>query len=150
MSRHPYGDGRLGVWAIWAEGFAPKLRHRLPALRRLGVTDVFLPREAGQSERALVRDGGCFVGLYETPPHGLSASSYAARAIEDVSRLRIGVLELNIEGLPDGALADYVERVVQAVRAKLPHLRLRINVVPFKGAYLPADRFASDRQLFCV
>lgn len=147
---HVYGDGRRGVWFIHASWFTEKLRDRLPKLSPLGVTDVFLPREATLADKKLVQDAGYFSALYETPPAGKTAAVYAAQALADVDRLKMGALELNVEGVADDKLAQYVRDTVKAIRAKKPLLRLRINVVPWKGAYLPADLFASDSQLFLI
>ena len=148
---HVFGDNRLGCWFIHhSVGFTGKLRHRLPGVRALGVTDVFLPRQATLSDKALVQQAGLFSALYETPPAGKSAVEYATQALADVDNLKMGALELNIEGVPDDDLGSYILTTVQRIRAKKPNLRLRINVVPYKGAYLPADLFASDPQLFLV
>lgn len=149
---HVFGDGRLGVWFIYGLDFNGKLRDRLPRLRAspLNVTDIFLPREATLADKALVQDAGYFVALYETPPKGKSAADYAAQAIADVNRLKVGALELNIEGLADVDLAPFIRDTVAAIRAKKPSLRLRINVVPYKGTYLPSDLFQSDSQLYLV
>ena len=148
---HVFGDNRLGVWFIYhATGFNSKLRHRLPLVRALGVTDIFLPRQASLADKQLVQEAGLFAALYETPPAGKSAAEYAAQALADVNALKAGALELNIEGLVDDILDTYIVQTVQAIRARKPNLRLRINVVPRKGAYLPSDLFASDPQLYLI
>lgn len=148
---HVFGDNRLGVWFIHAEGwFTDKLRQRLPRVKALGVTDIFLPRQATLADKQLVRDAGLFAALYETPPKGMDAKAYAAQAVVDVNRLKTGALELNIEGVADDDLAPFIRDTVTAIRAKKPNLRLRINVVPFKGLYLPSDLFGSDPQLYLI
>lgn len=149
--QHVYGDGRRGCWFIWAEGwFSDKLRDRLPRVKALGVTDIFLPRQATLADKALVRDAGLFAALYEVPPHGMTPAQYAAQALADVERLKMGALELNIEGLADAKLGPFIEDVVERIRARKPNLRLRINVVPYKGAYLPATLFVEDAQLYLI
>lgn len=147
---HVFGDDRLGVWFIYAEGFTSKLRDRLSKLKPLGVTDVFLPRQATIEDKRLVRDAGYFAALYEIPPHGMTAASYSSQAIGDVNRLKIGALELNIEGIPDHLLAIYVTVAVNTIRLKKPNLRLRINVVPWKAQFLPQRLFQSDPHLYLI
>jgi hypothetical protein len=148
---HVFGDDRLGCWFIDAPGWFPdKLRDRLPKVKALGVTDAFLPTSATLVEKQLVRKADLFFALYEPPPHGRDANRYATDALDAVTRLAAGALELNVEGIPDASLAEYVRDVVRKIRALKPGLRLRINVVPFKGRYLPAQLFYDDRQLFVI
>jgi len=147
---HPFGGGRIGCWFIPSQNFSDKLRHRLPLVKPLGVTDIFLPRQATKADKQLVRDAGYFAALYETPPSGMSPVEYATQALEDIYDLAISTLELNIEGIPDHLLSAYVRAVVVEIRKPKPHLRLRVNVVPWKGAYLPSDLFASDKQLYVI
>ena len=150
LGAHVFGTGRLGCWFIENSGFTDKLRHRLPLVKALGVTDAFLPPSATLADKVLVRDAGMFAALYELPPAALSAKDYAAKAVADVNRLKLGALELNIEGVPDNSLPTYVTSVVREIRAVKPNLRLRINVVPFKAGYLPVDLFVNDPQLFVI
>ncbi len=147
---HVYGDNRRGCWFIFAAGFTDKLRHRLPRLAPYNVTDVFLPREATAADKQLVVESRLFAALYETPPAGKTAAEYAEQALADVDRLKYGALELNIEGIADDRLAAFIIDTVGLIRAKKPNLRLRINVVPYKGQFLPAGLFAWDPQLFLV
>ena len=147
---HVFGDGRLGCWFMAGENFSDKLRHRLPLVRRLGVTDAFLPPSGTLADKGLVKQAGYFPALYELPPHGMSAGQYAAQTIADVDQLKVAVAELNIEGVTDAALEEFVRDTVSTIRKVKPSLRLRINVVPYKGAYLPADLFTSDAQLFLI
>lgn len=147
---HVFGDGRIGCWITPSTNFSDKLRHRLPLIRALGVTDAFLPSAAGTSDKTLVRAADLFVALYETPPAGKSALEYAAQTLSDVQRLGVAVAELNIEGLVDSKLATFVQETVAAIRKVRPSLRLRINVVPWKGGYLPTALFQSDPQLFVI
>ena len=148
---HVFGDGRIGVWIINNENLTDKLKHVLPRLRGVAeITDVFLPREATLAHKQQVSAAGLYSALYETPPHGMSATDYSARAIKDVDRLKAGALELNIEGLADEALDPYIRTVVRNIRKVKPYLRLRINVVPWKGQFLPADLFVADSQLYLI
>lgn len=147
---HVFGDGRKGCWFIPSTSFSDKLRHRAPQVAAIGVTDAFLPREATLADKAVVRDAGLYVALWEGPPHGLSAKEYAARALADLKRLGISALELNIEGVPDAELESFVRSTVSAIRKTRRALRMRINVVPFKGVYLPDDLFVSDAQLYVI
>ncbi|HLE99655.1 MAG TPA: hypothetical protein VI540_07125 [Gaiellaceae bacterium] len=147
---HVFGDGRLGCWFTSSPNFADKLRHRLPLVKTLGVSDAFLPREATLADKQLVRDAELFAALYETPPAGMAAKAYGEQAVADCNRLSLGACELNIEDVADDKLAAFVRAAVHAVRAAKPALRLRVNVVPFKGTFLPADLFASDAQLYVI
>lgn len=148
---HVFGDGRRGCWFIWADpGFSDKLRDRLPKVKALGVTDIFLPRQATLADKKLVQDAGLFAALYETPPRDMGAGAYSMLALADVDRLKMGVLELNIEGLADDKLGPFIRDTVAGIRAKKPNLRLRINVVSYKGRYLPSDLFYRDPQLYVI
>jgi hypothetical protein len=148
---HVFGDGRLGCWIIPSSNLVDKLRHRVPLIKTaFGVTDFFLPREAGNLEKQVVRNSECFVALWEPPPHGKSAAEYAAQALGDTHRLSVGALELNIEGVPDDKLSAFVTEAVRAIRTVKPQLRLRVNLVPFKARFLPALLFQSDPQLYLI
>lgn len=147
---HVFGDGRIGIWVIQNAGLTSKLRHRLPQFKQFGVTDVFLPRQATFIDKGLVREAGYFAALYETPPAGLNAIDYADQALADLARLKLEALELNIEGIADATLAAFITDTVARIRAKRKNLRLRINVVPRKGAYLPVTLFANDPQLYLL
>lgn len=150
VGKHIYGDNRLGCWVTPTQNLADKLRHRLPRMKALGITDIFLPREATPADKRIVMDAGYFVALWVPPPHGQGASFYAGDALAALSRLSIAALELNIEGVRDDLLSGYVREVVKTIRASKPKLRLRINVVPFKGSFLPADLFRADPQLYVI
>lgn len=150
---HVFGDDRLGCWFTPTDApaaFTAKLRHRLPHVAALGVTDAFLPREASLTDKALVAEARLFAALWERPPSGKTPAQYAAQAIADVDRLKMGALELNIEGVPDEKLAAFISDTVRPIRQKKPLLRLRINVVPYKGAYLAPRPFIDDPQLYLV
>lgn len=147
---HVFGDGRRGCWFMPTVNFSDKLRHRAPQVRGLGVTDGFLPPEATTTDKAILREHDLFPALWEPPPHGASATEYAVAALADVRRLGLGALELNIEGVQDGRLGSYVRDVVGFIRKSKPALRLRINIVPFKGVFLPDELFSSDGQLYVI
>lgn len=147
---HVFGDGRIGCWFTPSTNFSDKLRDRVSKIRALGMTDAFLPRQAAISDKDLVRQAGSFVALYETPPHGMNAKDYAAQTIADVNRLAVGVVELNIEGLLDDKIGTFVRDTWSEIRKVKPNLRLRINVVPFKGQFLPATLFVDDAQLYVI
>lgn len=155
---HVFGDGRIGCWVtptyhegeFKPESFRDKLRDRCPKLKAFGVTDIFLPREADSTSKTICRASDLYVALYEAPPAGLNAQTYAQQTVGDVTRLAVGAVELNIEGVADDKLADFVRAAWTSIRVAKAGLRLRINVVPFKGQFLPADLFTDDRQLFVI
>lgn len=147
---HVFGDGRIGCWFTPSTNFTDKLRDRVPKIRALGMTDAFLPRQAVIADKDVVRQSGAFVALYETPPAGTSAVEYAKQTLADVKALAVGAVELNIEGVLDDKLSDFVRIAWTNIRAAKAGLRLRINVVPFKGQFLPADLFVDDPQLYVI
>jgi len=81
---------------------------------------------------------------------GLTAAQYAARTLADVERAKPGAVELNIELANDPALEPYMRAVVTAIRGKLPSRRLRLNVAPYKGAFLPIDLVTGDPNLYAA
>lgn len=143
---HVFGDGRLGCWFM---GNAD-LRDRLQRVRSLGVTDAFLPTSATLADKRSVRDAGLFPALRQTPPGGMLPAGYALAGVAACTRLDLTVLEQNVEGVPDPELETFLRRDVAEIRRRRRLLRLRINVVPWKGAYLPTDLFASDAQLYVI
>lgn len=146
---HVYGNGRVGCWFTNSVNFRDKLKHRLP-LVKVFATDAFLPREATLTDKQEVLNVGMFSALYETPPHGMSAVNYANQAVADTNRLKVGATELNIEGIGDAFLSTYVSSVVAEIRKTKPGLRLRINIVPYKGKFLPVQIFVDDPQLYII
>ena len=146
---HVFGDGRRGLWVQSNANLTDKLKHFLPRLRGPipNLTDVFLPAEATAAHRDQVRQADFFCHTYvvnhDRPPNVF---------VDDALRAhKGGALELNIEGLPESQLRNYVTAVHARVRATKPRLPLRINVVPFKGQWLPMELFQRDDQFFvCV
>jgi hypothetical protein len=150
IGAHVYGDNRLGLWVASSSNLTDKLKHFLPRLKGAvpNLTDLFLPPEATLAQRRQVLDADFFCHWYMPPPHGKGAIEYADAAL--ASMKGGGALELNIEGVPDPLLASFVTAAVARVRVKKPNLALRINVVPWKGEFLPSALFASDRNLYVI
>lgn len=148
---HVFGDQRLGLWVQSNANLKDKLTHFLPRLRGPipNLTDIFLPDDATSLNKQQVRDAGFFCHVYAVN-HDRSATNLGDYAVDRLSKIGGGALELNIEGLPEAKLEQYVRDVVKRVRFKKPNLPLRINVVPFKGQWLPKDLFASDPNLFVI
>ena len=146
---HVFGDDRVGLWVAskpTAQQLTDKLTHILPRLRGAvpNLTDIFLPPEGTPANRKQVLDAKFFCSMYYPPPHGKGAVEYADAAVAAHTKQGGGSLELNIEGVPDADLAKYVTDAVARVRTKKPNLALRINVVPFKGKFLPSLRWWLD------
>lgn len=148
---HVFGDQRLGLWVQSNANLKDKLIHFLPRLRRPvpNLTDLFLPAEATSLHKSQVREAGFFCHVYMVN-HDRSATNLADAAVSRLASIGGGALELNIEGLPESALEKYVRDAVKRVRFHKPNLPLRINVVPFKGQWLPKDLFVSDRNLYVI
>ena len=148
---HVYGDNRRGLWVQESTNLTDKLAHYLPRLRGAipNLTDVFLPPTAAWSHRDQVRAAGFFSHTWAAN-HGRSAVALADYALAAHKAQKAGALELNIEGILDSNLASYVVTAVIRVRASKPLLPLRINVVPFKGAYLPIPYIADDPNLYVI
>lgn len=145
---HVFGDGRVGLWVQSNSNLKDKLIHFLPRLRGAvpNLTDIFLPTEATIDHRRQVLGAEFFCHKY-TVNHSLAPIALADKAI---AAHHGGAMELNIEGLSENILEQYVRDAVKRVRAKKPNLPLRINVVPFKAQWLPKDLFHSDSQLFVI
>lgn len=145
---HVFGDGRVGLIIARLDG---GWRDRLPSIRRFAgglITDVFLPRSASATDLWQVRQAA-FTGAHIwAAVDGLTATDYAARTLEDISRAGPGGVELNIELASDAALEPFMRAVVLAIRAKLPNRRLRLNIAPYKGAFVPVELIQNDPNLY--
>lgn len=139
-------DDRLGLWII----NPANLPVRLPRIRSFQggvIRDLFLPRDATPADMQRVRDAGFSAHLW-TARDGLAAGEYTDRALADIARLRAGACELNIEGVPDEQLGNYLRFVVALIRAQRSSYRLRLNLAPWKGFAVAASRLASDPALY--
>jgi hypothetical protein len=146
---HVFGDNRVGLWVASSSNLTDKLAHFLPRLRGAvpNLTDLFLPPEATPAHRTQVLMGGFFCNDYYPPPHGKQPIEYADAAL---AAFKGGALELNIEGVMDNWLDVFVKAAVDRIRAKKPNLPLRINVVPWKGEFLPSTLFVTDPKLYVI
>lgn len=155
-----FGNDRRELWVAENANLTDKLKHFLPRLRNAipSLTDVFLPESAGSTNRQQVINTSRTFGAYDgffchtwAAPHGRTATAMVDAALSARDRMGGGgALELNIEGIPDDKLRDYITAAVKRVRFRKPNLPLRINVVPFKGRYLPDALIRSDNNLFVV
>jgi hypothetical protein len=139
-------EDRLGLWVI----NPANLPDRLPRIRAFGggiIRDLFLPRSSTLADFARVRQAELSAHLYVSPD-GLTVEDYAARTLADLARLKPGAIELNIELPSDPPLAPYIRAAVAGIRAQRRHLRLRVNVAPWKGFALPGDLLVSDPALY--
>jgi len=146
MGPHVFGDDRLGLWIVDpGRGVG-----RLSAIRAFAagaITDLYLPRTATPAHFDQVRATGFNAHLW-VAVDGLNAPDYAARTLDDLNRLRPGACELNVELGVDSALEPYMREAVARIRARRRSFRLRLNVAPYKGAFVPADLLQSDPQLY--
>lgn len=147
---HVFEDGRFGCWIVNPS----RLQARAPALRALGVSDVFLRGPDGNATTkawaiAAPPNGGGFVGCHAWwAVDGLTVTAYAARVLADVARWKPGAGDLNIELANDVALEPFIRGVVTAIRAQRPAYNLRVNLAARKGGFLPIDLLQSDEHLY--
>lgn len=151
---HVFGGNRRGLWIAYNESLTDKLKHYLPRLRNAipNLTDLFLPPQAGPSHKDQCRQADFFVHTYDVA-HGRDPVAFAKEALSRRQAQGTGALELNFEGsaISDSGMADYITKTIAQVRKTNPNLPVRINVVPFKGEFLPVDLINNDRNLFvCV
>lgn len=148
---HVFGGNRRGLWIANNANLTDKLKHYLPRLRSAipNLTDLFLPPEAEISHKEQCRQASFFVHTYDVA-HGRGAVEFAKAALARRKAQGTGALELNFEGasISDAGMRDYIALTVSQVRKTNPNLPLRINVVPFKGRFLPDSLIRSDPQLF--
>lgn len=144
VGQHVFGDGRIHCWIM----NPAYLAHRCPQLKSLGVTDADLPEHAGREHRDVVRGNGLFAATWTTPTNR-GPIRYAAESLAAMDRQGSGALEANIEGA-DAWLSYYIPAFVSEIRKKRKALRLRVNVVPFKGRFLPSALFQTDPNLFLI
>jgi hypothetical protein len=158
---HVFGDNRLGLWSAptykagvySASAYKDKLTHFLPRLRMAvpNLTDIFLPPEAGIAHKDQCRQANFFVHTYAVA-HGMDPVWFAKSSLARRKVQGTGALELNFEGsaVEQMGLFDYVTQTIAEVRRTNPNLPVRINVVPFKGQFLPRDLIVTDPNLFVI
>lgn len=143
---HVFGDDRFGLWFMQPTHLAdrlPKIKAAIPFM-----TDIFLPPGATKTDKATTLNAGFFASQW-TAAHDVTATQYGNQSVTHLNNSGAGSLELNIEK-PDTIINQYIRDAVKAVRAKKPLLRLRVNVAPFKGQFMPMDLFQQDPNLYLV
>lgn len=139
-------EDRVGLWVVDPDrGVA-----RLPAISAFAgglIRDVFLPRTATPAHFTAVRGAGLYAHLW-VATHNRTAAELVADTLADLTRLKPGALELNLELPADPPLAAFVADVVAGIRAERPSLRMRIDLAPWKGFALPAAALAADPALY--
>lgn len=146
-----FGSNRRGLWVASNANLTDKLKHFAPRLRNAipNLSDVFLPPEANTVHKDILRQNNFFVHMYDVArdrtPQEFADAALARHKAQDA-----GALELNFEGgaITDDGMAAYITATIKRVRIKKPNLPVRINVVPFKGKFLPVNYINADAQLF--
>jgi len=144
---HVFEDGRIGLWIVNSDN----LTDRLPKIRRFAngmITDLFLPRTATRQSFQFVRDSGFFGCHLWVAVDGLSANDYAQRTVDDIVRLGAGATDLNIELGQDDKLQPFMRTTLSIIRQTRPNYRLRLNVAPYKGQFVPMDLVQGDPNLY--
>ena len=152
---HVFGDYRRGLWVASNANLTDKLTHFLPRLRAAipNLTDIFLPPEATINHRKQVLAAGFFQHMYDVA-HGRTPIQFADQALNRHANQKAGALELDFEGSGIGGdrnLASYIRQTMARVRSKKRNLPVRVNVVPYKGQFLPLNVINDDPNTFlCV
>lgn len=148
-----FGRGRQELWVASNANLKDKLAHYLPRLRNAlpHLTDIFLPVEASINHKDQVRQNRFFCHTYAVA-NDQAPAALAKQALDARRRQGTGALEFDIEGgaVTDGTMRSYIEQLMQAVRKNHPNLPVRLNVVPYKGQFLPADLINNDPKLYLV
>lgn len=148
---HVFGNDRRGLWVASSPNLTDKLGHYLPRLRGAipNLTDIFLPPEAAASHKDQVRQNNFFAHTYDVA-HDRDPVTFAKNALARRKAQGTGALELDYEGsaITDAGLAAYITTNIRQIRKTNPNLPVRINVVPFKGRFLPSEFINDDAQLF--
>lgn len=148
-----FGRGRQELWVASNANLKDKLAHYLPRLRNPlpHLTDIFLPPEATLDHKSQVRAAGFFCHTYVVA-EGLDPAALAKKALDARRRQGTGALEFDIEGsaVNDANMSSYIKGVIAAVRKNHPNLPFRINVVPYKGQFLPVEVINDDPKVFLV
>jgi len=146
-----FGPNRRGLWVASSANLGDKLAHFLPRLIFAipNLTDLFLPPEATEVHKLQVRAAGFYAHMYDVA-RGRTPIQFADAALLRHAAQKSGGLELNFEGsaITDEGLANYITATIKRLRSKKPNLPVRINVVPFKGQFLPVNFINADAQLF--
>lgn len=144
---HVFEDGRLGLWIV----NLPKLGERLPRLRALGFTDLFLPGPDGTPALKSQVLGAGFTGCHAWwAVHGQTAHDYAQAVLRahGIGGWQPGADDLNVELGSDAALLPYMEQLVAEIRSLRPNLNLRLNVAARKAGFLPIAHLQADAHLY--
>ena len=153
VGQNVFGDNRLGLWVAYNANLKDKLIHSLPRLRNAvpNLTDLFLPPEATIDHKDQCRRAGFFTHTYSVA-YDRTSVEFAKYALSRRKAQGTGALELNFEGgaISDSGMAAYIKATIAQVRKTNPNLPVRINVVPFKGQFLPVSLINTDPQLFVI
>lgn len=141
---------RRDIWIAWNENLTDKLKHYLPRFRNAipNLTDVFLPEQATVDHRDMCREANFFAHTYGVA-HSRTPEQFAKEVLARRAAQKTGAIDLNFEGgaISDTGLADYITKTIGQVRKTNPKLRVRINVVPWKGQFLPHGLINGDPNL---
>lgn len=150
---HVYGRNRRGLWVASSSNLTDKLGYFLPRLRNAipNLTDLFLPPEATADNASRCRENGFFAHTYDVA-RDRGPAAFAKAALAARKRQGTGALDLNFEGssITDDGMGAYIVSTLKQLRSTNPNLPVRINVVPFKGKFLPVELINADPQLFVV
>lgn len=151
MGPHVFGEDRRGLWVASNVNLTDKLKHFLPRLKNAipDLTDLFLPPEATEEHKLQVRAYGFYSHMYDVA-RGRTPVVFADQALYKHWQQKAGALELNFEGsaITDAGMSEYITATIKRVRSKKPNLPVRVNVVPWKGQFLPVKLINDDPQLF--
>lgn len=128
---------RLGLWIVAPAELSLR---RIEAIRALGIRDLFFPAGSAGTPATVhaelrARAAGCYLHAW-LAVDGRGPYEYADAVLAWL-RTHPGGCDLNIELGRDDDLAPYIDTVLTRIRRHYPRRPLRLNLAPWKGAYLP-------------
>jgi hypothetical protein len=155
--------GRVGLWVnnpsnfYRPDGSVGEYLAKIAAWNGGNFTDVFLPPtriEDFNLVKSTKRPDGTFLKaqLHEVPGDK-KAADFVTSVDAHITALKPGVVELDIEERPSvgrvgEAYRQYLEDVLNGLRAKRPTFYFRLNTEPHKAGYLNVDRINNDPYLY--
>lgn len=148
-----FSPGRVSIWHTSLKSFNPAY----DAMAKLGGTDCFFDvadplLTAFKMSEAKIKTSGdgrpWRPQVYKVWRTGGSGQQFALDLVEDITKFRPGVAELDFEGPSDNEIGVAVTGFLTMFRGGQTNWRLAfplcINVVPMKGYVLPIAQMAAD------
>lgn len=159
---HAFADGSVGLWSVDPTRTVNR-RHHIAEFANGQFSDIFLPRTATLTQMETIRNTIRPNNLYMRAQlwmqvDGLSPIELAARINDDISRLKPGCVEIDVELGNDADLNPYITKLHANLRNGFtfngkqyrarPSFLFRIDSGAQKQQFMPASLFKSDPAFY--